>query len=289
LSRYLIELSDHELQCDGFAGRDIRLICFDIDGTLLGADGFPAASVQQEIRRIQQRGIKTCIASGRPWFSSRWLAEELQLFAPGVFNTGAAIVDPQTETILHSEPLHADEVLALLDAAKTLQVYAEIYTPDYYVTEQPHPLQIIHQQYMRQPACFARFADIVQQQPVHKILLCADELNDGERIYQLAEQFPHLHFGYGHGAAHPHLLFASIVSERACKQKAFEWLLSYHNIQAENVMSFGDGGSDMIFLKNAGIGVAMGNAKAEVKAVADLVTLDVEAQGIAYALQRLLP
>jgi Cof subfamily protein (haloacid dehalogenase superfamily) len=284
---YLSEISDHEL-AEHLAQRDIRLVCFDIDGTLLGASGAPSVAVKNEIARIQQRGIKTCIASGRPWFSSRWLAEELKLFSPGVFNTGAAIVDPLTQTVLHSEPVAPVDVLALLAAAKNLDVYAEIYTPHYYVTEQEHPLQIIHQQYMKQSARYEVFADVVMSESIHKVLLCVDEQRDGERIYQLAKQFPQLHFGYGHGAAHPHLLFASVVSEAACKQKAFNWLLDYHGINADQVMSFGDGGSDIAFLQQAGIGVAMGNAKDEVKAAANFVTRDVERDGIAYALTRLI-
>jgi hydroxymethylpyrimidine pyrophosphatase-like HAD family hydrolase len=87
----LAELSDEKLAQLHLSGRDIRLVCFDIDGTLLGADGAPTESVKAEIFRIQQRGIKTCIASGRPWFSSRWLAEALNLNSPGMFNTGAPL------------------------------------------------------------------------------------------------------------------------------------------------------------------------------------------------------
>jgi hydroxymethylpyrimidine pyrophosphatase-like HAD family hydrolase len=181
------------------------------------------------------------------------------------------------------------EVLQLLDAAKSLGIYAEIYTADDYLVEQDNPLQDVHQYYMKRPAARANFAQIVAEQSIYKVLLCADEKNDGHLIHQLEQQFPMLHFGYGHGAAHPELLFASIVSERACKKNAFDWLLKYHNISAENVMSFGDGGSDIPFLQQAGIGVAMGNAKTEVKATANVVTLDVESNGVAYALQRLIP
>ena len=49
-------------------------------------------------------------------------------------------------------------------------------------------------------------------------------------------------------------------------------------------MAFGDGGNDIDMIKHAGIGVAMGNARDEVKAAADYVTTSVDDNGILNAL-----
>ena len=48
---------------------------------------------------------------------------------------------------------------------------------------------------------------------------------------------------------------------------------------------FGDGGNDIDMLRYAGVGVAMGNATDDVKQVADYVTADVDADGVARALE----
>jgi hydroxymethylpyrimidine pyrophosphatase-like HAD family hydrolase len=50
-------------------------------------------------------------------------------------------------------------------------------------------------------------------------------------------------------------------------------------------MAFGDGGNDVPMVRDAGVGVAMGNACEELKAVADYVTLSVDDDGIEAALQ----
>ena len=50
-------------------------------------------------------------------------------------------------------------------------------------------------------------------------------------------------------------------------------------------MAFGDGENDKEMLEYAGIGVAMGNAKDSVKAVADYVTDSVDDNGIENALR----
>ena len=50
-------------------------------------------------------------------------------------------------------------------------------------------------------------------------------------------------------------------------------------------MAFGDGGNDISMLKYVGIGVAMGNAKDDVKAIADYITDSVQEDGIVSALK----
>ena len=57
-------------------------------------------------------------------------------------------------------------------------------------------------------------------------------------------------------------------------------------LRPENVMAIGDDFSDIEMLEYAGIGVAMGNAPAAVKARADWVTTTIEKDGVARALER---
>jgi len=53
-------------------------------------------------------------------------------------------------------------------------------------------------------------------------------------------------------------------------------------------MAFGDGFNDLSMLEYAGIGIAMGNAVDEVKAIADFITVSNDEDGIAIALEQLL-
>ena len=56
-------------------------------------------------------------------------------------------------------------------------------------------------------------------------------------------------------------------------------------LMPEEIMAFGDAENDIGMLSFAGIGVAMGNARDNVKAAADYVTDDVDSNGIFNALQ----
>ena len=56
----------------------------------------------------------------------------------------------------------------------------------------------------------------------------------------------------------------------------------------DQVIAIGDQELDLPMIKEAGLGIAMGNAIAEVKAEADFVTKTNNEAGVAYALEKYL-
>ena len=66
--------------------------------------------------------------------------------------------------------------------------------------------------------------------------------------------------------------FADITAKGDTKQKGIDEIIRYFGIKLEETMAFGDGGNDITMLRHAAIGVAMGQAKENVKAAADYVT-----------------
>ena len=64
-----------------------------------------------------------------------------------------------------------------------------------------------------------------------------------------------------------------------------ETIAVHEGISLTECMAFGDGGNDIPILRRAGIGVAMGNAGANVKAAADYITDSIDAGGVANALR----
>ena len=53
----------------------------------------------------------------------------------------------------------------------------------------------------------------------------------------------------------------------------------------DEAMAFGDGGNDVPLVRDVGLGVAMGNACDELKAVADYITSSVDEDGVSRALE----
>ena len=128
---------------------------------------------------------------------------------------------------------------------------------------------------------------MVARSKVSKLLLGVNRTIQGDKISLLEQQFPHLIFARAYLAAYPDWQFASVISGAATKRRAFDFLLQHHQVQPHQVIAFGDAESDMDFLQMAGIGVAMGNANDNVKAVANWVTKTADEAGVAYALEQL--
>ena len=53
----------------------IKAAFFDIDGTLLGLNGHYTSASKQEILRVRSLGVKTAVASGRPYFAAKFIVE----------------------------------------------------------------------------------------------------------------------------------------------------------------------------------------------------------------------
>lgn len=284
MSQLLSSLSDAEL-----TKNDIKLAFFDLDGTLINAAGTITPALKREINRIQELGVATAVASGRPYFSATWIIEALSLNAPGVFNTGALIREPATGKTLFEQPLKKEDLISVVNFAREHKVHCELYTADRHFVEEDGPINQIHvQHYLKSPSIIRPFDQVISEESVIKIVLTLHEENESALLEDVMKRYDHLVYGNGKGAGHPELIFSNIISPEASKKRAFDLVLSHLNLKPENVIAFGDSESDMPFLQMAGIGVAMGNAKDKVKGAGNYITESVEEDGVAYALQRLI-
>ena len=69
------------------------------------------------------------------------------------------------------------------------------------------------------------------------------------------------------------------------KASGLKRLVERWGISPEQCAAFGDGGNDITMLRHAAIGVAMGQAKEDVKAAADYVTAPIDEDGISKAMK----
>jgi cof-like hydrolase len=82
-------------------------------------------------------------------------------------------------------------------------------------------------------------------------------------------------------------LGADVIQGDVSKESGLLRLCEHYNIGIEDTVSFGDSMNDMEILKRAGVGVAMGNAHDDLKEVADMVTDDIDKDGIYKACVKL--
>ena len=82
--------------------------------------------------------------------------------------------------------------------------------------------------------------------------------------------------------------FIEVMPLEVDKAFALDVLLKHLNATREELIACGDGMNDIPMLRIAGMGVAMENAAAAVKAFAGFVTRSNEEDGVAHAIERFI-
>ena len=95
-----------------------RLIAIDLDGTLLNHEGKVTQANKLAIRRALEAGFRVVFATGRNYYESRHVIDEIGHYDAAVFVGGASIVDTNGGETLHRqliEPELARAVCLLLE------------------------------------------------------------------------------------------------------------------------------------------------------------------------------
>jgi Cof subfamily protein (haloacid dehalogenase superfamily) len=259
----------------------IRLIACDLDGTLMGEDLEFSPRLLRAIRRAQDRGITVTIATGRGFPSTRRFAQQLGTTAPLVCYQGAQ-VRLGDGTLLFQANLpraYLPEVIGFCRAQhRELTVYCEdeiyqatqMYDPAYYDRWFSLPRHLV--------------GDLLTALPgeLVKFLAIATGREDGDRLEEDVRALAAHRFQ----VVRSHAWFVEGLASGVSKGDGLARLAQYLGIQREAVMAMGDSGNDASMVEWAGIGVAVGNASADVKAVADVIAPPLAEDGAAWAIER---
>ena len=80
--------------------------------------------------------------------------------------------------------------------------------------------------------------------------------------------------------------FIEVFKKDVDKYQGLLKVAKLYGINEDEIMAFGDSMNDYPMVKNAAIGIAMGNSVAEIKKVSDFVTDDNDHFGITKALKK---
>ncbi|MDR2037491.1 MAG: Cof-type HAD-IIB family hydrolase [Bacteroidales bacterium] len=252
----------------------IKAIFFDIDGTLVSfkSHTVPRSTVDA-INEAKKNGIKIFIATGR---SFPQIPDLGNLQFDGYITLNGAYCITDKDDIVVKNPIPEDDIKALLTYLENGQQF-----PCSFMTKDKISINYVNQRVEE----MARLVNLpvpgiidiheAAKDEIFQINVYVDE--DVER--QLMKDI----FIHCDSSRWNHL-FADINVQGNSKQTGIDEFLKYYDLRIEETMAFGDGGNDMSMLKHVAIGVAMGNAKDQVKAVADYVTDSVDDDGVRNAL-----
>lgn len=261
------------------------IIALDLDGTLTNERKEITPRTRELLITLQKKGAKVCLASGRPPYGMRPLAEQLHMAEYGgvlLCYNGGYVEECSTGKVLTER--HIDETLIPRltewqhEMGMTLMTYHEdkIYTEH---PDDPYVAQSSRNNKMRVVGVKDFLHDVPR--PINKCLMVGSpELVRQWEGYMAGEMEGRMHI------LHSTPYFIELLPLGIDKGTALRCLLDYYGMTADRLIAFGDSHNDIDMLTTAGIGVAMGNAEEEVKNAADYVTLSNEEDGVYHFLLR---
>lgn len=262
-----------------------RLIATDIDGTLQRQDGTISADTAELLTRLTARGTPVVLVTGRP---IRWLGQlydQLPEPLPAICANGAVVYDPIEDVVLRADPLAPEllgEVARRLRAeVPGVRLAVEVTDGRQMRHEIDYPLRWDHQR-----------ADILAVESVDDLLDVPAVKLLARVAGQDADAFLRVVAATVAGLAEAtHSSYSGLVEISAAgvtKAAGLAWYCERLDIDAADVLAFGDMPNDVPMLVWAGRGVAVANAHPTVLEIADDVTGSNDEDGVAAYLAPLL-
>lgn len=270
-----------------------RLLALDVDGTLLDPAGELRSTVREAVSAVQQRGLRVILCTGRRFRTTLPLAQALQLDGPLVVHNGALVKDATSGQTLQCQYMSAEmygRAQLLLRQLSTPMAYIDAFHENVDIITEPmeraHPFQ---REYLQDNLTHCRIVDAIATPPAHGVALMSI-MADGaslRTLYPVVEQTlgsqGRVHFllnknyqGY----------ILEVLQAGVSKWQGLQYIAAQEGVAPAEIIAVGDDHNDLDMIRHAGLGIAMGNAIAEVQAAADVVTGTNAEDGLVQALER---
>lgn len=261
----------------------IRLAVFDIDRTIIPPGfGQIAPESAEAIRALREKGVYTAIGSGR---MLNLLPPELRAlgFDYYILSNGAYVADGEGN-VLCQETVDPEVAQALVKELRRRELALDIRfvggmipgNPDRDVREEMQAYWASQGVTMKPPKDLQWHVQPAEGQ----LPISFDACIPVEQQKELMEMFPQLDFlSVFEGP------MCDINPKGISKATGIRRICHILGISMDEVIAFGDDRNDLEMIREAGIGVAMGNAIDPVKNVADYITDFCENLGVVKALK----
>ncbi|MFC5528580.1 HAD family hydrolase [Cohnella yongneupensis] len=237
-----------------------KLLALDLDGTLLNDRSEISETNAEWVRKAAEAGITVCVSTGRGFVSALPFAEQLGLQTPMITVNGGEIWT-KPHAIHRRTLLAADKVMKLHAIAERHDAWFWAYTTE----------EIYNKE---------RWVD---DTPARHWLKFGYYTEDLAMLGSIREQVEKIE---GLELSNSSPFNIEINPEGVSKATALMEVCRMRGFDMSEVVAVGDSLNDIAAIREAGLGIAMGNAQDEVKAAADVVTGHHQDDGVAQAIRQ---
>ncbi len=268
---------------------NLKLLVIDIDGTLVDGGGRINEADKKAVKAAADNGIRVALCTGRVVRACRHILNELELDSYHIYFDGALVANVSGKDELFVWQIEDALVKKAVQFSRSNGNYLELYSSGHFFAERANWSDVIHKDYFGVMPELNSFDGIWERERIIKAELVVRDKAEAEQYRRFKEEFKALlHFSIARSPSFPTIEFINVTNRQVSKGNAMAKLAGYFGIAREEVMAIGDGSNDLSLLEIAGISVAMGNAREELKEIADHITSSVEDGGVAAAVEKFL-
>lgn len=260
----------------------IKLIVFDLDGTLLDAEHKLHTKTIEAVKKVREKGLKTMVATGRMYCSAKPHTELLEMVDPIITYNGALVIDPKDEKELFHAPIPFEIAEEITKMVVKNDYHLQLYINDnLYVAEKSKYTDTYYEISGIEANYVGRLDEFISEEPTKMLIIEEDEDKQLEIKNFLKENF-----GDKIELSSSYSSFIEITKKDISKAVPLKEIAAEAKIKQEEVMAFGDGLNDLKMIEWAGTGIAMQNAHPELQEHADDTAHNHDDFGIARYLKQ---
>lgn len=268
---------------------DIKIVGLDLDGTTLNTKGEFSQRTKDVFRKAMDKGVHIVIATGRTLNSLPKEIYNIEGLEYAITSNGARVFRLEDHQLVYENAIEEDAVEALVEIFRENDLNVEGFADGraYISQREFDDIKEFRSKRDRNYVLKTRtpVEDIYSFLLEHKYHIENLSINypDDNRKREVEEILSKVD-GITVTSSFP--LNNEIGGATTSKADGLNFLLAQLGLGFENLMVCGDSPNDLAMIKEAEIGVAMGNAEESVKAQADFITLTNGEDGVAYAIEK---
>jgi Cof subfamily protein (haloacid dehalogenase superfamily) len=267
-----------------------KLVCIDVDGTLLNSKRVVAESTKKSIKLAHDKGVHIVISTGRMYTDAQFYSNLLGVRSAVIASNGAFV--QENNDVIYKSVLGAAVLEKLLVVFRKHGIKPCFSTPDkfyygnfifkiFYLLAKLRKIRSdkIETEYLYS---WKRCRKIAYEQQ-DNIVKCEVFHSNTDLIKQLRQDLKEIEELEIVNSGSRNI---EITRSGVSKGRAVAMLASLYGLKREEIITIGDSLNDLSMIEYAGLGVAMGNSCEEVKQKADYITASNDEDGVSRAINK---
>lgn len=273
-----------------------KMVCIDMDGTLLGRRKRISTVSRKVIKEAHDMGVEIVVTTGRLYNNAAYFSQLLGVDSPVIAANGAIVIDQKTNNIIYECAIPKEECINILEILNKYKVFFQFNTNDtiycnnwltkvateFYMTKQVYfeHLNIKYENIKSNKGWEEAIRK--EEDNIAKSIVITPFKSTMIKIKSEIDKLPNI-VSFASGSHSLEINYKDVSKGNAVKA-----LIDKYRISEEELICIGDNENDISMIKLAGLGVAMGNAIPEVKKIADYITDTNRRNGVAKVINKFI-